>query len=145
MITLAHSKDEISIEALEDAVQHPDCGADLIFVGRVRGVYKGQIVQHLEYEAYEKMAIVCMEKIAAEAKEQFHAHVAMVHRIGRVYPNQISVVIAVSTPHRAASYDASRFVLESLKCDVPIWKLEVTDEGRFWKQNHKSTQSQDTI
>jgi len=142
MIALAHSNDEISIEVLEEAVQHPDCGADLIFVGRVRGVYKGQSVQYLEYEAYEKMAIACMRKIAIEAKEQFHARVAMVHRIGRVYPNQISVVIAVSTPHRAASYDASRFVLEALKRDVPVWKLEVTDEGRFWKQNHKPSESQ---
>lgn len=142
MIALAHSNDEISIEALEEAVQHPDCGADLIFVGRVRGVYKGQNVQCLEYEAYEKMAIACMRKIAAEAKEKFRARVAMVHRIGRVYPNQISVVIAVSTPHRAASYDASRFVLEALKRDVPVWKLEVTDEGRFWKQNHKPSESQ---
>ena len=136
MIKLARSNDEISIETLEEAVQHPDCGADLIFVGRVRGVYKGQIVQYLDYESYEKMALACMIDIAAAAREQFDAHVAMVHRIGRVYPNQISVVIAVSTPHRAASYDASRFVLEALKRDVPIWKLEVTDEGQFWKQNH---------
>ena len=73
--------DEISIEALEEAVQHPDCGADLIFVGRVRGVYKGQNVQCLEYEAYEKMAIACMRKIAAEAKEKFRARVAMVRAI----------------------------------------------------------------
>ena len=136
MIALAYN-DDISIETLENAVQHPDCGADLLFVGRVRGVYKGQIVQYLDYEAYDKMAIAAMQQIADQAKAEFDARVAIVHRVGRVYPNQISVVIAVSTPHRAASYDASRFVLESLKQDVPIWKLEVTEQGQAWKQNHK--------
>jgi len=131
------SKEDISIEAVEKAVAHPDCGADLLFVGRVRGVYKGQTVQHLEYEAYQSMAIRRMEAIAKEAKEQFGARVAIVHRVGKVLPNQISVVIAVSTPHRGASYDASRYVLEALKRDVPIWKREITDQGAFWKQNIK--------
>ena len=128
---------DISIEDVEAAVAHPDCGADLLFVGRVRGVYKGQTVRHLEYEAYPKMAILRMQEIAKEAMEQFQARVAIVHRVGTVLPNEISVVIAVATPHRGASYDASRFVLEALKRDVPIWKREITDEGAFWKQNVK--------
>ena len=134
---IALSEGDISIEEVENAVAHPDCGADLLFVGRVRGVYKGQTVHHLEYEAYATMAIRRMEEIAIEAKEQFGARVAIVHRIGKVLPNEISVVIAVSTPHRGASYDASRFVLEALKRDVPIWKREITDDGAFWKQNIK--------
>ena len=129
----------ISIEEVENAVAHPDCGADLLFVGRVRGVYKGQMVRHLEYEAYSQMAVRQMQEIAKEAMEQFQARVAIVHRVGRVLPNEISVVIAVATPHRGASYDASRFVLEALKREVPIWKREITDEGAFWKQNIKPT------
>ena len=134
---IALSNGDISIEDVENAVAHPDCGADLLFVGRVRGVYKGQTVQHLEYEAYPKMAILRMQEIASEAMEQFQARVAIVHRVGKVMPNEISVVIAVATPHRGASYDASRYVLEALKRDVPIWKREITDEGVFWKQNIK--------
>ena len=134
---LALSAGDISIEEVESAVAHPDCGADLLFIGRVRGVYKGQRVHYLEYEAYTAMAIRRMEEIAQEAKEQFGARVAIVHRIGKVLPNEVSVVIAVSTPHRGASYDASRYVLEALKRDVPIWKREITDEGAFWKQNIK--------
>ncbi len=136
MITL--SKESISIEEVERAVAHPDCGADLVFVGRVRGIYKGQTVLRLEYEAYEKMAVRCMQQIADDAQSQFQARVAIVHRVGVVMPNEVSVVIAVSTPHRAASYDASRFVLEALKKDVPIWKREITDAGAFWKHNNKS-------
>lgn len=135
---IALSQDDISIEHVERAVAHPDCGADLVFVGRVRGVYKGQTVLRLEYEAYEEMAIRCMQKIADDANSQFEARVAIVHRVGVVMPNEVSVVIAVSTPHRAASYDASRFVLEALKRDVPIWKREITDTGAFWKHNNKS-------
>lgn len=134
---IALSEGAISIEAVENAVAHPDCGADLLFVGRVRGVYKGQTVHHLEYEAYPAMAIRRMEAIAKEAKDQFGARVAIVHRVGQVLPNEISVVIAVATPHRGASYDASRYVLEALKRDVPIWKREITDQGAFWKQNIK--------
>ena len=136
---IALSDGEISIEDVENAVAHPDCGAELLFVGRVRGVYKGQTVQHLEYEAYPKMAVLRMQEIASEAMEKFQARVAIVHRIGKVLPNEISVVIAVATPHRGASYDASRFVLEALKRNVPIWKREITDEGAFWKQNIKPT------
>ena len=136
---IALSNGDISIEELEKAVAHPDCGADLLFVGRVRGMYKGQTVQHLEYEAYPKMAVLRMQEIASEAMEQFQARVAIVHRVGRVMPNEISVVIAVATPHRGASYDASRFVLEALKREVPIWKRDITDEGAFWKQNIKPT------
>ena len=134
---IALSERDISIEEVESAVAHPDCGADLLFVGRVRGVYKGQTVHYLEYEAYTTMAIRRMEEIAQEAKKQFDARVAIVHRVGKVLPNEISVVIAVSTPHRGASYDASRFVLEALKRDVPIWKREITNDGAFWKQNIK--------
>jgi molybdopterin synthase catalytic subunit len=139
---IALSDNEVSIEAVESAVAHPDCGADLLFVGRVRGVYKGQQVHHLEYEAYPEMAIRRMTEIAAQAFVQFEARVAIVHRIGKVLPNEISVVIAVATPHRAASYEASRFVLEALKRDVPIWKREITDEGAFWKQNIKPSSTQ---
>ena len=139
---IALSDGDISIEEVENAVAHPDCGADLLFVGRVRGVYKGQTVRHLEYEAYPQMAVRRMEKIAKEAMEQFKARVAIVHRVGKVLPNEISIVIAVATPHRGASYDASRFVLEALKRDVPIWKREITDDGAFWKQNIKPTPQQ---
>ena len=134
---IALSERDISIEEVESAVAHPDCGADLLFVGRVRGVYKGQTVHYLEYEAYTTMAVRRMDEIAQEAKKQFDARVAIVHRVGKVLPNEISVVIAVSTPHRGASYDASRFVLEALKRDVPIWKREITNDGAFWKQNIK--------
>lgn len=68
---IALSDNEVSIEAVESAVAHPDCGADLLFVGRVRGVYKGQQVHHLEYEAYPEMAIRRMTEIAAQAFVQF--------------------------------------------------------------------------
>lgn len=134
MISLSHG--DISVEAVEASVRTPACGASLVFVGRVRGEYRGQPVLRLEYEAYEKMAISSMEQIAAEAKGTWNAEVAIVHRLGVVLPEEISVVIAVATPHRGASYEANRFVLEALKQRVPIWKKEVTPDGASWKENH---------
>ena len=132
---IALSSESISIETVEQSVQHPDCGADLLFVGRVRGLYKGQQVQYLEYEAYTEMTLACMQSIVLQAQQAWDARVSIVHRIGTVYPTEISIVIAVATPHRAASYQASQFVLEALKRDVPIWKREVTENGAAWKNN----------
>ena len=125
----------IQIEPIEASVRTASCGASLVFVGRVRGEYHGQSVLRLEYEAYEEMALSSMREIAQEAKTQWGAEVAIVHRIGVVLPEAVSVVIAVATPHRAAAYEANRFVLEALKQRVPIWKKEVTPNGASWKEN----------
>lgn len=133
---IALSRGDISVETVEASVRTPSCGASLVFVGRVRGEYRGQAVLRLEYEAYDEMAISSMQQIATEAKANWNAEVAIVHRLGVVLPEEISVVIAVATPHRAASYEANRFVLEALKQRVPIWKKEVTPDGAVWKENH---------
>ena len=86
---------------------------------------------------YVRFAVVASygHEIAQEAKTQWGAEVAIVHRIGVVLPEAVSVVIAVATPHRAAAYEANRFVLEALKQRVPIWKKEVTPNGASWKEN----------
>ena len=129
------SKGPIAVGIVETSIRTSTCGASLVFVGRVRDSYRGQSVLRLEYEAYEEMAISSMQEIAAEANEQWNAEVAIVHRVGVVLPEEISVVIAVATPHRAAAYEANRFVLEALKQRVPIWKKEVTPAGSAWKEN----------
>lgn len=125
----------IDVAGVELSVQDDTCGASLVFVGRVRGMYKGAEVLFLEYEAYEEMALQCMQKIANVVKERWNGNVAIVHRLGTVYPNQVSVVISVTTPHRAACYEANRYVLEALKQEVPIWKKEITPQGGIWKGN----------
>ena len=133
MISLV--RDSIEVAEVEQSVQDDSCGASLVFVGRVRGMYKGLEVIHLEYEAYEEMALECMRTIAQEVKNRWKGNAAIVHRLGTVYPGEVSVVISVSTPHRAACYEANSYVLEALKQEVPIWKKEITPEGGTWKGN----------
>lgn len=127
----------ICIETVEKSVLDVQCGASLLFVGRVRGDYKGRKVLHLEYEAYQSLALKKMQAIVQGFQKQFPlAKIAIVHRIGLVLPNEVSIVIAVATPRRGECYAISREVLEQLKQDVPIWKKEVYEEGAVWKSNY---------
>lgn len=125
--------DPLSVEAVLRKVSHPHCGAINLFVGTVRELTHGKRTLHLEYEAYPPMAVKMMEQIAAEIDERWpDTRVAMTHRIGPVAIEEAAVVIAVATPHRAASYEAGRYAIERLKELVPIWKKEIWADGTEW-------------
>jgi len=129
-------EEPIDIAKVEQSVQAPHCGAVLVFVGRTRDHFEGKKVIELRYEAYAPMAIKELEKIQRYIQEEWsQAKVAMVHRLGVVGINEASVVIAVSTPHRDACYEASRYAIEQLKKTVPIWKQEIYEDGSQWKAN----------
>ena len=123
----------IVLEELIAAVRGDGDGAVATFLGTVRDRNEGRRVLHLEYEAYGGMAEREMERIAAEARER-HAvsRIAIVHRTGRVEIGEASVAIAVSAPHRAAALEATRFVIDTLKRTVPIWKREHFEGGSVW-------------
>jgi molybdopterin converting factor subunit 1 len=128
------TQEPISIEAVTAKVLHPDHGAALSFVGTTREWTHGQRTILLEYEAYEPMAIKTMQQISSEIGQRWDGAVcAITHRLGRVGIGEISVVIAVSAPHRDAAYEASRYAIERLKHIVPIWKKEVWEDGSVWK------------
>jgi len=108
-------------------------GAVCLFVGVVRNENRGRDVLHLEYEAYEEMALPLMEAIAAETARRFPVtDVRVVHRLGRLVVGEASVVIAVSSPHRAEAFAACRFAIDTLKAQVPIWKKELYADGSAW-------------
>ena len=108
-------------------------GAVALFVGVVRDSNRGRRVLHLEYEAYPDMAEAEMRRVADEARERYAiAAVALVHRTGRLEIGEASIAAAVSAPHRAAAFDACRFVVDTLKRTVPIWKKEVFEGGEVW-------------
>jgi molybdopterin synthase catalytic subunit len=108
-------------------------GAISLFLGTVRDVNAGRRVLFLEYEAYAGMAEREMERIAAEAVARFGVtKVAIVHRVGRVEIGEASVAIAVASPHRAPAMEACRFVIDTLKTSVPIWKREHFEGGAVW-------------
>lgn len=120
--------------AVASLVEHPDHGAAIVFIGTTREWTAGQRTVKLEYEAYEPMALRTLEQIRRELDERWPGtRCAIHHRIGVVGIGEASVVIAVSGPHRAAAYEASRYAIERLKQIVPIWKKEVWEDGSEWK------------
>ena len=111
----------------------PHAGAVVTFVGATRSESRGRAVHYLDYEAYGGMAERMMATLAAELKAKHElCEVAIAHRVGRVDVGEISVVIAVSAPHRAAAHDACREAIDTLKRTVPLWKKEVYEGGEEW-------------
>lgn len=105
-------------------------GAALLFVGVVRNHADGRPVSGMRYDAYEEMATQVLGEIAGEAAERLGTdRVAVIHRVGELTVGEASVAIAVSSPHRAQAYEASRYVIEEIKKRVPIWKKEHYRDG----------------
>ena len=109
-------------------------GATLLFLGMVRDHADSRPVTGMTYEAYEDMATPVLREIAQEASQRIGSdRVAVVHRVGDLTIGEVSVAIAVSSPHRAEAYDASRYVIEEIKKRVPVWKKEhYTDGAQEW-------------
>lgn len=115
------------------AVVDPSRGGVATFCGYVRRRSRGHQVAHLEYEAYEPMALSVMAAIATRIEDEISgARVAIHHRLGRLEIGDCAVVIAAATPHRSGAFVACRLAIEALKRDVPIWKREVTTTGASW-------------
>jgi molybdopterin synthase catalytic subunit len=108
-------------------------GAVCVFDGIVRDSTRGRRTLYLDYEAYREMALEQMRGLAAEAVARFGVRdVAMVHRLGRLMVGETSVLIVVASAHRAAAFDACRWLIDSLKKTVPIWKRETFADGAVW-------------
>ncbi len=128
------TNDPISVEEVTAKVLHDSHGATLAFVGTTREFTRGQRTVLLEYDAYAPMAVKTMEQIGSEIADKWPGTLcAITHRLGKVGIGEISVVIAVSSPHRADCYEASRYAIERLKQIVPIWKKEIWEDGSEWK------------
>lgn len=124
----------IDVNGVLDKVYHPDHGAAIAFVGTTREWTAGQRTVTLEYEAYIPMAVSALTQIGEEIATRWPGTLcAITHRIGAVGIGEISVVIAVSSSHRASAYEASRYAIERLKQKVPIWKKEIYEDGTEWK------------
>jgi molybdopterin synthase catalytic subunit len=133
----------IEVGAIVTGAFRPDCGAVATFVGTTRiDESSGASVKYLEYEAYRPMADRQLEEIGAELEERWTVgHVSIVHRIGRVYPGEPSVVIVVASPRRGPAFEASRYAIERIKEIVPIWKREVWSDGYVWVGSQVGTRS----
>jgi molybdopterin synthase catalytic subunit len=119
--------------ALVRAVGHGGAGAVLTFAGTVRDEHHGRTVTAIEYHAYEGMAVRELEKIEIEISRRWPGtRGTIAHRLGLLQVGDVSVFIAVSSPHRAEGFEALRFAIESIKKDVPIWKKEMYPDGHAW-------------
>ena len=131
------TEQSLDLQAVVELVTSDGCGAIDVFIGTVRNKTKGREVVRLEFEAYDKMAIKEMTKIADRARKQWPiAELAIHHRVGTLGIGDTAVIIAVSTPHRKASFEACQFVIDTLKETVPIWKKEVFEDGEVWVAAH---------
>ena len=127
------SEDPLSIDTVYQDVVDESCGGICLFVGTVRNKNKGKNVTHLDFETYTSMALKEMKKIAEQAIEKFGVQqISIIHRSGYVGVKDIAVIIAVSSVHRAACFEACQFAIDTLKETVPIWKKEHLDDGSYW-------------
>jgi molybdopterin synthase catalytic subunit len=124
------TSDPIDHDALTESVRRPNCGAVVTFLGTVRDLTGDEVTAALEYEAYAPMAEAKMREIEADVRSRWaRCEVAMVHRLGRLEVGEVSVAIAVSTPHRADAFAACRHAIDRLKELVPIWKKDIAASG----------------
>jgi molybdopterin synthase catalytic subunit len=126
-------RDVIEADRLVAAAKHGSDGAVVVFDGIVRNNTRGRQTLYLDYEAYEEMALKRMNELAAQARERFSVrHVTIVHRLGRLVVSETSVLIIVASAHRGHAFDASRWLIDTLKKTVPIWKKETFVDGVVW-------------
>lgn len=127
------TREKIDTQGVVEDLKHGEDGASVVFEGVVRNQTRGRKTRFLDYEAYEEMALQQMESLAAQAVEQFKVRdVAIVHRLGRLEIGETSVLIVVASAHRGPAFDACRWIIDTLKRTVPIWKKEHFEDGAVW-------------
>jgi molybdopterin synthase catalytic subunit len=132
-IVVALTREVIETEKLVTAARHSEDGAVVVFDGIVRNNTHGRRTLHLDYEAYEEMALKQMNALAAQALAKYAVrHVTIVHRLGHLKIGESSVLVVIASAHRGAAFEACRWVIDTLKQTVPIWKKETFVDGAVW-------------
>jgi MoaE-MoaD fusion protein len=126
-------RERIDTDAVVRRLKQPQDGGVVAFDGIVRNNTRGRPTLYLDYEAYEAMAITQMESLATEARSRFEVRgVSIMHRLGRLEIGETSVLIVVAAAHRGAAFEACRWIIDTLKKTVPIWKKEYFEDGAVW-------------
>ena len=134
----------IRLDGLYNDVLKDRHGAVVTFAGVVRDHSGDKKTQCLEYEAYAPMAEKKMEQIGAEVGDKWGVEdIAILHRIGRLEIGEISVLIAVASPHRLEAIQACHYAIDRLKEIVPIWKKEVGEDGEYWVEGPNKASEKD--
>ena len=131
MIKITH--EPLDAEVLTAQVCSETNGAVVTFLGTTRRITRGREVLHLEYEAYRPMADSKLAEIAGEMRERWSVEdIAIAHRLGRLEVGEISLVVAVASPHRREAFAACQYCVDRIKQTVPIWKKEFFEDGEVW-------------
>ena len=128
MIELTH--EVIDYRALTEEIRSDQAGAVMLFLGTVREMTAARQTIALDYDAFPEMALAKMEELETTARSRWPVvNVGIVHRLGHLELGEISVAVAVSSPHRDVAFDAGRFLIDTLKVTVPVWKKENWADG----------------
>ena len=131
------TSEKLNLQDCYNFVQDASCGGIALFVGTVRNSTQNKEVTLLDFSGYEPMAIKEMQKIADLALEKFDIHkIAIHHAVGELKIGAIPVIIAVSSAHRKAAFEACEFAIDTLNETVPIWKKEHFEDGEVWVNSH---------
>ena len=126
-------REPINTQQVLKQIKHPEDGAAVAFEGVVRNHTRGRRTLYLDYEAYESMALKQMQSLAEQALTDFKIRdLVIIHRLGKLEIGETSVLIVVASAHRAAAFDACRWLIDTLKRTVPIWKKEYFEDGAVW-------------
>ena len=128
-------REAVDTSTVLEKIKRGEDGAAVVFEGVVRNQTRGRKTLYLDYEAYEEMALQQMERLAEQALKDFQIRdVALAHRLGRLEIGETSVLVVVASAHRAAGFDACRWLIDTLKRTVPIWKKEYFEDGAVWAE-----------
>jgi molybdopterin synthase catalytic subunit len=128
MIELTNSTIDVSV--IVDRVQSAAAGAVILFLGTTRDMTAGRRTDSLDYECYPEMARRKLLELEAEARQRWPIfECCVIHRVGHLLPGEVSVAVAVSTPHRHDAFEAGRWLIDIIKKEVPIWKRENWSDG----------------
>jgi molybdopterin synthase catalytic subunit len=134
------TREPIAVSELAKPLRAAKDGAVVVFEGFVRNNLQGRPTLHLEYEAYESMALRKMEELGAEAKRMFSIDsIGVIHRLGQLEIGETSVAIIVTAEHRGPAFGACQFAIDRLKQTVPIWKREFFTDGSIWSEGEGHT------
>jgi MoaE-MoaD fusion protein len=132
-VVVALTREAIDADRIVAAAKSGEDGAVVVFDGIVRNHSRGRRTLHLDYEAYEEMAVGQMRELGQKARERFAVRqVTMVHRLGRLEIGETSLLIVVASAHRSAAFEACRWLIDTVKQTVPIWKKETFAGGAVW-------------
>ena len=131
-------RDDFQTEKVLELLRSPKDGAIVTFFGSVRDSFEGREVKLLRYEVYDEMAEASIRRIEEEVREASGADQVFVqHRVGDLEPGDPTILVAASSPHRQAAFEACRAALERVKTEVPVWKKEIyEDGGEAWVESH---------